>query len=207
MQPVKKEDPKTRPFNVDSAKPTEVTPKKEESNDLAKEVESLKAQLAEKDKTINNQAEWLKKVQGELDGNKSIIDSASKDTAKELQKMREECEETKTELLAAKELLETQEDELTRSKLRVGQVDEQIRTEKLRAEKAEQELREMKMGIQLATKGESEWENRVSELEDVISFAGKGEVTEEQLEKGLVVLLGLKQLVRRNALDRDSLNE
>lgn len=104
-------------------------------------------------------------------------------------------------------MLETQDSELIRSKLRIGQVEDQIRTEKLRAEKAQQELREMKMGIQLEQKGESEWENRVSELEDVVGFAGKGDVTEEQLEKGLMVLIGLKQLVRRNVLDRDSANE
>lgn len=220
-----KEEPKAaRPFSVESTKAVEVTPKQDGNvADLSKEVEALKAQLSEKDKTITNQSEWLKKLQSELDNKKSSVDpklsllnkdseinaalSSVNDVQGELKKLREECQETKTELVAAKELLETQEDELTRSKLRVGQVEELIQTEKLRAEKAEQELREMKMGITLAHKGESEWENRVSELEDVVGNAGKGEITEEQLEKGLVVLLGLKQLVRRNALDRDSLNE
>jgi|AACY02.4.fsa_nt_gi hypothetical protein len=106
------------------------------------EVELLKAQLAEKIKKVNNQSEWLKKLQGELDykGQSSTVDpqlsllnkdseinkslSSVNDVQGELKKLREECEETKTELFAAEELLETQEDELTRSKLRVGQVKE-----------------------------------------------------------------------------------
>lgn len=54
---IEKETPQTRPFDVGQIRKSEVShrsAREPEKSDLSKEVDDLRAQIAEKDKTISN---------------------------------------------------------------------------------------------------------------------------------------------------------